>query len=64
MELLRISSHQFKENTINILYNKENKKYFVMDLLGWFNPSEYFYTEEQCYYYIKSVYGFDWNKNE
>ena len=59
LELIRIESHQFKDNTINILFNEQNKKYFVLDLMGWFNASEYFYTLTQCYFYIKSKYGLE-----
>lgn len=57
MILLRVESHDHKDNTINILYNEENEKYFVLDLKGWFNPSEYFYNVLQCYMYIESTYG-------
>ena len=44
MDLLRIESHQLKDNTINILQNCDNEKYFVLDKNGLFNASEYFFT--------------------
>ena len=57
IKLIRIESHQYKDNTINILFNEQNKKYFVLDLKGWLRASEYFYTLNQCYAYIESTYG-------
>lgn len=56
MDLLRIESHQLKDNTINILQNVDNEKYFVLDKNGLFNASEYFFTIKECYEYIKSTY--------
>lgn len=57
VKLIRIESHQYKDNTINILFNEQNKQYFVLDIMGWFRASEYFYTINQCHYYIESTYG-------
>ena len=57
MDLLRIESHQLKNNTINIIQNCDNDKYFVLDKNGWFNASQYFDTLIQCYEYAKQTYG-------
>ena len=59
MNLIRIESHSYKNNTINILLNDENKKYFVIDSEGWFRASEYFYSLNQCYQYIKAHYSLE-----
>lgn len=57
MTLIRLESHEYKDNTINIILNKDINKIFVLDKQGWFNASEYFYNISQCYEYIKSTYG-------
>lgn len=57
MTLIRLESHEFKDNIINILLNEDINKMFVLDKKGWFNASQYFYTINQYYEYIKSTYG-------
>ena len=57
MTLIRLESHESKDNIINILLNEDINKMFVLDKKGWFNASQYFYTINQCYEYIKSTYG-------
>ena len=57
MNLTRLESHQYGDNTINILLNEDINKYFVLDKNGLFNASEYFFTIKECYEYIKSTYG-------
>ena len=42
MNLIRLESHQYGDNTINILLNEDINKYFVLDKNGLFNASEYF----------------------
>lgn len=59
MTIDRIESHAVGRNTINILLNTQNSKYFVMDFLGKNQPSEYYYTLPQCYQYIKDTYNYE-----